>query len=225
MLFRSGENSRLPQKPNEIVLVVDKYNRLDQSFFNSIGISNDQEQYKLSDFIGKEILKVIPNNDFYTQSDELFIPASANEYKDLYESDGGITLTIVGILRPINDVGGADFQYMSNGFGFTSELSRLILEEAKNSEIAKAQELSDKNVLTGTSFPDVKAKTEMLLLLGVDSTPVQIAIFPEDFASKDKILEYLEKYNRGKETKDHIICTDLAAMVTEMTGSVLGAVT
>ncbi len=44
-----GSNSRMPEAANEIVLVVDEYNRLDQSFLESLGISGADKKMKLTD--------------------------------------------------------------------------------------------------------------------------------------------------------------------------------
>ncbi len=71
-----GAGSRMPTGKNEVVLVVDKYNRINKAFFEKLGITNNTDNYKLTDFIGKTILKVIPNNDYYTKNGDLFTQLS-----------------------------------------------------------------------------------------------------------------------------------------------------
>lgn len=220
-----GSNSRMPKSANEIVLVVDEYNRLDQSFLESLGISGADKKMKLTDFIGKSILKVVPNNDYYTKQGELFVPATANEYDSLFQSDNGTLLTIVGILRPKQDANNNSYRYLSSGLAYTSDLMEQIVQEAQQSEIANAQENSDKSVLTGMPFANEKDKKETLLALGKDTTPVNISIYPKDYKNKDKIMDYLDHYNKGKSEKDQVIYTDLAATITEMTGTLLDTVT
>ena len=220
-----GESSRMPRKANEIVLVVDEYNRLDQSFLESLGIVGTEKKMKLTDFIGKSILKVIPNNDFYSRQGELFVPPSVNEYENLFQGDKGTLLTIVGILRPKQETNNNSYRYLSSGLAYTSALMEQIVKDAQNSEIAIAQDTSDKSVLTGMPFANEKDKKETLLALGKDTTPVNISIYPKDYKSKDKIMDYLDKYNKGKSEVDKVIYTDLAATITEMTGTLLNTVT
>ncbi|MDP4090868.1 MAG: ATP-binding cassette domain-containing protein [Bacillota bacterium] len=62
-----GEGSHMPTSKNEVVLVVDEYNRVDKTFLNKLGITDSTSDYKLTDFIGKTIMKTIPNNEYYTK--------------------------------------------------------------------------------------------------------------------------------------------------------------
>lgn len=217
-----GEGSRMPTAKNEVVLVVDEYNRIDKEFFDKLGITENTEEYKLTDFIGKSILKIVPNDDYYIQNGDLFTAASPADYEKLYDSDSGTELTIVGILRPKED---ATSSYLTTGIAYTPDLTAAVVEDAQNSKIAVAQKGSDKNVLLGTVFADDKTKENALLLLGADATPTGIDIYPKDYESKDKIKEYLDKYNDGKSDDDQVVYSDLAEMITSMTGTLLDTVT
>ncbi|HEX3077640.1 MAG TPA: ABC transporter ATP-binding protein, partial [Lachnospiraceae bacterium] len=205
-----GEGSRFPENKNEVLLVVDEYNRIDNTFFEKLGITSG-EDYKLTDFIGKELLTVVPNNDFYNQTDELFAAASTSDYDKLYDSENSIKLTVTGILRLKEDAGTS---YFSEGFVYTTALTQYMVENAKNSTISKAQVESDKNVFTGISFADDKVKEQQLIYLGADTTPTSINIYPKDFESKDKIIEYLDAYNTGKSEEQQITYSDMAEMIT-----------
>lgn len=217
-----GDGSRMPENKNEIVLVVDEYNRIDKSFFQKLGISADTTDYKLTDFIGKAIMEVIPNNDYYTQNGDLFVSVSPSDYEKLYDGDKGIQLTVTGILRIKEN---ASSSYLSQGIAYTTALTDAVVADAENSEIAKAQKSSDKNVLTGASFADENAKNQTLLMLGADTTPTGINIYPKDYESKDKIKEYLESYNNDKADENQVIYSDMAETITSMTGTLLNTVT
>jgi ABC-type antimicrobial peptide transport system, ATPase component len=217
-----GDGSRLPENENEVVLVVDEYNRIDKSFFEKLGITDDTTDYKLTDFIGKTILKVIPNDAFYSKSDSLFVSASPSDYSDLYDSSDGISLTIVGILRQKQDVTSS---YLSTGIAYTTALTEAVVKSAQSSEIAVAQSDSDVNVLLGTPFANDDAKKAALIALGADTSPTAINIYPKDYASKDAIKEYLDAYNDGKAIDDQLIYTDLAETITSMTQTLLSTVT
>jgi putative ABC transport system permease protein len=217
-----GDGSRLPATKNEVVLVVDEYNRIDKKFFEKLGITDGTKDFELTDFIGKTVLNVVPNNDFYTKTGELFTPAAPNDYDKLYDSADGTKLTIVGILRQKKDVTSS---YLSEGIAYTTALTKAVVEDAKESDIAKAQSEKDSNVLLGTPFANDDAKKATLLMLGADTTPTGINIYPKDYESKDKIKEYLDDYNDGKSTDDQLIYSDLAETITSMTKTLLDTVT
>ncbi len=215
-----GEGSRLPTAMNEIVLVVDEYNRLDESFFQKLGITV-QDGYTLDDFIGKTILKVVDNDDYYQQNGSVFVAASAADYQVLYDSEGGVELTVVGVLR-LKD--GAASSYFSEGFVYTTALTDYVVEQAKNSQIASAQEESDHDVLTGAAFASTDTKNARLRSLGADTTPTGINIYPVNFEAKDSIKAYLDAYNTGKADVNQVIYSDMAETISDMTGTLLSTV-
>lgn len=216
-----GEGSRLPTEKNEVVLVMDQYNRIDKAFFEKLGITEDTENYKLTDFIGKTILKIIPNDDYYTRNGDLFTAAAPTDYEKLYDSDTGTKLTITGILRAKEDVTSS---YLSPGIAYTTALTQEVVGDAQKSEIATAQKKSDKDVMLGIPL-DNKAKDNALIMLGADSTPTGINIYPKDYESKDKIKDYLDKFNDGKSDDDKLIYSDMAEMISSITGTLLDTVT
>ena len=54
----------MPENKNEMLLVVDEYNRINKEFFEKVRVIDDIESYKITNFIGENILKVFSNNDF-----------------------------------------------------------------------------------------------------------------------------------------------------------------
>ena len=218
-----GEESRLPSTENEIALVVDEYNRLDQSLFDKLGITVEDEKYNVNDFIGKSLLKVIPNNDFYTKNQNgTFTAAAPGTYEELYNRDSGLDLTITGIFRIKEN---AASSYFSEGFIYTTALTDYIVKDAKSSEIAIAQETSDVDVVLNTPFQNEEAKEQALIRLGAVTTPVGINIYPMNFESKDEIKAYLDEFNEDKKEEDQVVYTDLAEMVTTSIGGIINTVT
>lgn len=214
----------MPENQNEVVLVVDEYNRINVNFFEKMGITTPTDSYTLTDFIGQTLLKVIPNDAFYTEQETLFIPASPQDYEALYnDTKTGISLTVVGILRPKADT--SENSYLSTGIAYTTDLTRAIVADSVESDIAKAQIDSDVNVLVGTPFADEKSKESILIQLGADTTPTGISIYPVDYASKDQIKDYLDAYNKNHDADDQLIYTDLAETITSMTGTLLNTIT
>ncbi len=217
-----GEGSRMPTSKNEVILVVDEYNRIDKEFFEKLGITDNLDEYKLTDFINATILKVIPNNEYYNGENDLYITASPGEFEKLYTSSLGEDLTIVGVLRLKEE---ASSSYLSPGIAHTTALTKAVIDQEKNSEIALAQKVSDKNVLTGTPFKDEQAKDAVLVMLGAETIPTGINIYPKDYNSKDTIKEYLDAYNKEKVDADQLIYSDMAEAITSVTGTLLNTVT
>jgi len=220
-----GEGSRLPKNKNEVVLIVDEYNRIDKAFYEKLGMHTESKEYKLTDFIGKTILKVIPNDSYYTKNaDNLFIPAAVSEYDSLYTNGDGVELTITGILR-MKENSSSLIGYLSPGLAYTTELTDYIVDNAQNSQIATAQKNSDKDVILNTPFTNDAEKEQKLLNLGANTTPTGISVYPKDFAGKEAIKEYLDNYNKDKPEADQIVYTDVAQMVESMIGTMLNVVT
>jgi putative ABC transport system permease protein len=122
----------MPTGKNEVVLVTDKYNRIDIAFFEKLGITENTENYKLTDFVSKTILKVIPNDDYYTKNGDLFTTAAPTDYEKLYDSDTGTKLTITGILRSKKEVSSS---YLSPGIAYSTVLTAAVVEDAQKSGI------------------------------------------------------------------------------------------
>ena len=216
-----GEESHLPADKNEIALVVDKYNRLDEKLFEKLGMSLDKQDFTINDFLGSSILRVVANNDFYQQSNGLFIPANASQYEELYDNANNIELKVVGVLRIKED---AASSYFSEGFVYTTDLTDHMLNNAAASDVAKAQAESEINVLSGAPFAKEADKSSLLLSLGVDSTPTGINIYPVDFSAKDDIKAYLDDYNNGKADADKVLYSDMAETISNMTSTLLNTV-
>ena len=122
-----------------------------------------------------------------------------------------------------DDIVGTTFK-LSPGIAYSDQLTTQIVNENKESEIVKAQRDSGVNVLT-TEKVDENAKQTLLSYLGGDSLPSSIMIYPNNFEDKEKILDYLDDYNKGKSDEDKIIYTDLAGTMTELTGGLMDAIT
>jgi putative ABC transport system permease protein len=218
-----GEGSRLPKAKNEVAIVVDEYNRIDKVFFEKLGMLTETDNYTLTDFIGKTKLKVIPNDAYYTKTENgLFIPAPASEYSELYENADGVELTITGILR-IKENSASVINYLVPGFVYTTALTDYIVDNAQKSEITVAQKDSNFDVVSNTPFVGGTEKKERLLSLGADTTPTSIKIYPKDYAGKGTINDYLDAYNVGKSEENQIVYSDVAEMMESMVGSMVNA--
>jgi putative ABC transport system permease protein len=229
-VIREGEPSYLesnydvlygeyPKSETDIVLVIDSKNRADLDTMKNMGFDTNGESIKFSDIVGTEF-KLITNNDYYKKTDMgSFVPAQ--DYEKMYRSENSITIRISGIIRLKKDV---KVGILGNGIAYSDKLVERILETSINSDIAKAQRESDKNVFTLSDITK-EEKENMLYYLGADKKPFMVFLYPTSFEQKDKIVEYIDKYNEGRDTEDIIILTDLAKTISGMTSSILDGIT
>ena len=203
-----GENSRYPTAYDEIVLVVDEQNRVDIALLDAFGISVSDE-FTIDDFIGMEFY-VIGNNEYYTQNGAIFV-ASTN-YQSMAESNQAIVIKIVGVMRVKEE---ASSEVLTKGIGYTTMLTDKVLEKAQASDIVLAQKQNPTiNVLSGMAFNDLITYKSVMQIIGGDTLPSGIQIYPVSFEAKDKIKEYLDDYNVNLEEVDQIIYSDLAETIS-----------
>lgn len=209
-----------PADETGLVLIVDERNRVDQNVLKNLGFDvEDTHSIQFSDLVGKEF-KLVSNNDYYVKTNMgNYIPG--NDYASMYDKEDSITLTISGILRLKPDV---TLGVLGNGIAYSDSLVQRILDREADSDIVKAQKDADYNVMTMETL-DAESKKSFLSYLGGDSTPFMAYLYPIDFESKEAVLDYLDAYNEGKEKEDTIVYTDLASSMTEMTGSIMDAIT
>ncbi len=220
-----------PTNEKEIVLVVDTRNQIEKTTLQQLGFTVDDNTTGISfdDIIGTEF-KIIDNNDYYAKAIvptgvegvnvERYYPSQ--DYEGMYNSENGFTIKIVGIVRVKSD---APIAMLATGVAYSDALSQKIIDAAMKSEVVKAQEASDINVMSMEAFED-DGKELFLSYLGGDAKPFVMLVFPKDFESKDKVIDYIDDFNKNQETDDtKITYTDLAGTMSAMTGSIMDGVT
>jgi len=212
----------MPETPNDLMLVVDTKNRINKAVMKELGFDADNlEEIDFNEIIGKE-LKVVMNDDYYVKT-EYGTYSYNTDLAVMYNAENTLTLRISCIVRPKED---SPTSMMSEGGGvaYNDELAQLVIDNSKNSEIVKAQEQSDVNVLSMEAM-DEETKKQTIAYLGGNEIPYAIQLYPYDFESKDKMLEYLDKYNESLEADDQIIYTDMASMISGMSDGIMDGIT
>lgn len=208
-----------PSAATDVVLIVDGNNNTNINALKNLGFDVKEDQKFDFDQIIGTTLKLVNNNDYYSQLPTgTFIPNS--DYEKMY-NDSTEELKIAGILRVKSS---STMNLLSPGIAYSDQLTTQIVNNNKDSEIVKAQRDSDTNVMT-TEKLDASAKETFISYLGGDSLPSSIMIYPNNFEDKDKVLNYLDDYNKGKSEEDKIIYSDLAGTMTELTGGLMDAIT
>ncbi len=203
-----------------LILQLDSRNQIYSSTLEQLGLSG--EEVSFDDILNKE-LKVIPNDIYYKQHGEYFIPNT--DYESLYNNDKSITIKVQAIIRGKKE---KEILTSTTGIAYTNALVDLVIENNKDSAIVKAQQDKDYNILTKEPFDETSftnTKETVLGYLGAESIPVAIYIYPNSFESKDSITTYLDKYNDDKEETDEIRYVDMASMISALSGNIMDAIT
>ena len=212
---------KMSSEYNELLLLVNINNQVDESLLKALGFDGKSVSFK--DILNKEI-KVVLNKDRYKKNGDYFI---LNDDLDaLFNDKDTIILKISGIIRGKKD--NVFAQYSGTGLVYKEALITKITEENEKSDIVKKQKEVDYNILTNQKFNKETYDAEknvVLAHLGAKSTPLYIQIYPKDFKSKDKLIDYLDNYNKGKKENDKIIYTDYAKQITSLSGNIMDAVT
>lgn len=210
---------KMSKEYNELVLLVDANNNLNLETLKALGYT-EKEKVSFNDILNKEF-KVILNNDYYINTNGNYM--KNNDLDKLYKNDNNITLKITGIIRGKED---NDFGELSGtGLIYKEKLMTTIMTNNDNSDIVKKQKNIDYSLINGEIFNENNSINDTLSLLGASSNPYAISIYPKDFNAKDKILKYLENYNKDKKEEDKILFTDYAEMVSSLSGGIMNGIT
>ena len=162
-----------PTKYNEVVLQVDKYNRISDYSLYSLGILSqadlkekftnmtlgkeiefDETSYELDELIGLKF-KLVLNTDYYKKQNGAWINMSDDESFMKKIIKNAEDIEIVGIIRPNDEAIVGNNQ--AGIVKYTHELTEHLINKINDSDIAKEQ-ISNKetNIFTGTKFSDNK---------------------------------------------------------------------
>lgn len=223
-----------PTSIYDVVLMVDKKNRIDKSLLDVLFINHDKDKVDFNEVLGKE-LKLVSNDDYYEKvTSEMFFKKDMD--KTLYDNANNKTLRVVGIVRGKKDnklasIMDAMQESMGNNptskIGYSNELINWMVENNKQSEIVNAQKTASGVVAMGNvSFEQAGITREQALsMLGYNDVPLMINIYPKNFDDKDEVKKYLDDYNKGKNEKDKIIYTDYAEEISSLSSSIMDGIT
>lgn len=215
-----------PETMNDLVLVIDEYNKVSTKVLEALGINSDVEEVNFNNIVGHEI-KAILNDDYYKKIGNFFtLSVNPSDMSELYNNKNAISLKIAGVIRLKEDV---DISLLSNGISYSDDLSKYFIEKSKSSEVVKAQKDADYNVFTGQSFVEgndtSNGKESLLASLGATEVPYMITLYPKDFTTKDEVISYLDSWNEGKDKDDMIIYNDMASTFVSLSSGIMDAIT
>lgn len=218
----------LPVNKTELVLEVDASNRVQNTLLTELGFDASKKSIAFSDLIGIE-LKLVLNNDYYKKISNYY--TINNDINAVYNSSKAITLKIVGVVRVKKGSTAGSLNSSMTGvmYGtilYSNDLMDYVITNNKTSDIVTSQLNSNYNVLTGAVLDaNSTDRSDLLNYLGATDIPVSISLYPKDFASKTKLLTYLDAYNMNLNEKTKITYTDMAATISSLSGNIMDGIT
>lgn len=208
-----------PTKANDLVMVADNRDTVNIYALKNLGLKVKKGQrFALKNLIGRQY-RLVDNNDYYqSMLGNIFVPRKPNQ--QMYQK-AKTKLRIVGVIRPRTE---NSMALLATGIAYSDRLTQKIIHHNEQSAIVKAQKKSDRNILTGQNL-NAAAKKQQLQMLGGSSLPTGIMIYPNNFSAKNKVLDYLDAWNKGKSKINKIVYTDMSSAVTTMTGGLLNGIT
>ncbi len=212
---------KIPTSRDEVVLEVDSKNQVSKDYLEILGFKTSNN-INFNDILNRKINLVL-NQNYYQKISNYFV---TNQNLDsLYENQNNIILNVVGIIRLKKD-----YPNVSNSkIYFSQKLFDYLLDLNKNSNIVKEQEKVDYNVISGekydlTTIEGQRLKENVLSFLGANLIPLTIQIYPQNFESKEFIIDYLDKYNNGKTKENMILYTDEARMMSTLSNNIIDSI-
>ena len=180
-----------PKHDGDVILIVDRDNSTNINALKNLGFDvKDGQKVKFNQIVGTKI-KAISNNAYYQNvAGNVYVPTK--DYANAYKQNDNRELTVAGVLRTRSKTSDG---LLSQGFAYSDRLTKDLVALNKDSDVVKAQRASDVNIFTNQSV-DKATKDQLITALGGSETPTQITIYPTSFKDKDKILSYLDKFNR-----------------------------
>lgn len=210
-----------PASETDVVLVINTRNELEKSMIEQLGFRLEEGQTEvLFDEIVGTSFRVIDNNDFYvTTQYGTFLPGT--DYEAMYRSEAGFDVRIAGIVRAKK---GTSMSMLAAGIAYSDALTKRIIDAGIKSDIVKAQQASDINIMTMQEFNEGE-KEQFIAYLGGSSVPYMVLLFPSSFEAKDAVVAYLDAYNEGRAEEDVVTYTDLAGTMSSMTSGIMDGIT
>ncbi len=171
---------KMPEKHNEVVLIVTENNEITDYTLYTLGMKSDEElkeilaqmqsgeesdkefeKSEIEEFTFDEILalrfKLLVNTDYFQKENGIWVDKSQDEIYMIDKVDNAEEIKVVGILRPKEDT---SVSTVGGTVGYTSALREHLINRVNDSEIVKEQKQDTKtDVFSGLPFKTDEDKT------------------------------------------------------------------
>jgi len=197
-------SGRLPEKYDEVVLVMDQNNQVSDYALYSLGLLDQNElkeilkkimtgeevekkdmySYEYNDIVGLKY-KLVLNTDYYEKQNNIWIDRSKDTEYMKNILNNALEIKVVGIIK----VSEESSVTTTGVIGYTSDLSKYVINKINETEIAKEQKSNkDINIFTGLDFKNTSFDMNNLSL----EQQQYLATL-----SKEELASVIERYNEN----------------------------
>ena len=231
-----------PNSYDEIVLVVDQNNELADMTLYALGLKSlddmrelmdaamnnekipaPQESWSYEEVCGRTYRVVLPSDRYtYDPMTGLYTDMGETDAGIRYLYDNGIDLKVTGIIRPSET---AVSSMLQGTIGYTSELTKYVIEEAKKSDVVQAQlENPTTNVITGLPFKpangsmteEEKAAAFRDFVSGYDQAALAKTYVAVMSIPDQKTLDLMVQQSLSRFTVEQMRATMIQALASQM---------
>ena len=169
---------KMPEKYNEVVLIVDDNNEVSDYTLYSLGLKNQSElktimkslqkgeevaKQENTEYTYEELLnlsfKLLLNTDYYDKANGIWVDKSNDEAFIKTKLNNAETIKVVGIIKQKEE---SNIRDTAGEIGYTKELTEYVINKVNESEIVKQQkENPEVNVFTGMKFKNDAELTQL----------------------------------------------------------------
>lgn len=216
-------SGKMPEKYNEVVLLVDENNKISDYVLYALGIKDQDELEEMYEKIqdGEEIetevtsydydeliglkYKLLLNTDYYDKVDGIWVDKSEDEKYLKEKLEDAEEIQIVGIVKVSDSWNGSTS--LTGGVLYTDDLEKYVIDKINKAEIVKEQkENPEVNVITGLEFSDEEFNIENL---SNEQKMYLQSLSPEELA------DIISKYREQAESTYESVLSELGSVDLE----------
>ena len=216
-------SGKMPEKYNEVVLLVDENNKISDYVLYALGIKDQDELEEMYEKIqdGEEIetevtsydydeliglkYKLLLNTDYYDKVDGIWVDKSEDEKYLKEKLEDAEEIQIVGIVKVSESWNGS--ASLTGGVLYTDDLEKHVIDKINKAEIVKEQkENPEVNVITGLEFSNEEFSMENL---SNEQKMYLQSLSPEELA------DIISKYREQAESTYESVLSELGSVDLE----------
>ena len=206
---------KMPEKFNEVVLIVDENNEISDYTLYSLGLKDQSElkatmlslqkgeevekkeikEYSYDDLLNLRY-KVLLNTDYFSKANGIWVDRSNDEDYMKSKIQEAETVEVVGIIRAKKE---SNIQETSGEIGYTKLLTEYVINKVNDSDIVKQQkENQNINIFTGLPFKDETELSQIASSFDYNSLSPEQKAYMSNLSQED-LANLMSNYTKNND--------------------------
>lgn len=216
----------LPEKNDDLTLVLDTYNRIDLGYLNNMGFDTSGNNIKFEDILGLKEYRVVSNDDYYEREEETkegyegkyyYTPKGDSSYKDLYENHSFHSMKITGIIRPKKDSPNPLYKtillyhpnFLDEVIKPNNDMSQIVLDQlsygTSYNTYYRSREKFEDTYSSGYAITAQYQYESRLIDIGYKERITSLYFYTDTFEQRANIIDYVDQYVKKMGTDSEIV--------------------